>query len=456
LACLSARAGTVNALSPNFSDVSAAVASAGRGDTVQVPAGSGSANWGSSTLVITKGLFLKGPGRDQLSISGTAPGSSGLIAIVPDSTAISNEEIIRVEGFTFDGSLIAGDRAISVQGPGAGGPKPFRNLAIGNNKFFRVINTSTAIYMRGQNRGAVYGNIFDRCNIIIRPFGNDDPTEWANGVYPFAYGNSDNLFFEGNTIQWSQTGDSFSAPGWTENGQGGRIVIRYNTWDFTNAKDYLGNTTNLEAFDIHGFQNWPGNGQTGSMIEEIYGNKILNSPCGALVILRGSWGLVHNNIITGSNTNQIQAREYGTGATGGSGCADQIPGALGVYHPEINNTYCFNNTLQGNALNMLNSGLGNACGVVENTNFFNFTTSFNGSAGIGRGSSAPSMSGSNGVGYWVASTPTPTVDPNVVQNAHLWKWVGGNWVDYYHPYNYPHPLASAGSPAPPTALRVVP
>jgi hypothetical protein len=453
LGCGAAHAATVTAASASYADVSAAVASAGRGDTVQVPAGS--ANWGANTLTITKGLYLHGAGRDSLTITGTAPGSSGLISVVPDATAISNEEVIRIEGFTFDGSLITGDRAIRVQGPGASSSKPFKNLAIGNNKFFRVINTATAIYMTGQNRGVVYGNVFDRCNIIIRPFGNDDPTEWSNGHFPFAYGSSDNLFFEGNMIQWSQTGDSFSSPGWTENGQSGRMVVRYNTWDFTNAKDYLGNSTNLEAFDIHGFQNWPGNGQTGSMIEEIYGNKILNSPCGALIIHRGSWALIHNNVITGTNINQIQAREYGLGAVGGSGCAAEIPGALGVYRPEINNTYCFNNTLNGNQQPMINCGLGNACGCAENSSWWNYISPFSGSAGIGAGTTTPTMSATNGVGYWKCSTAAPTTDPATVQSGHLYKWVSGAWVDYYTPFTYPHPLALATSPAPPSALRVV-
>jgi len=50
LAASDSEAGTIKATSPSFADVSAAVAAAGRGDTVTVPAGS--ATW-SSTLTLT-------------------------------------------------------------------------------------------------------------------------------------------------------------------------------------------------------------------------------------------------------------------------------------------------------------------------------------------------------------------------------------------------------------------
>src|SRR4051812_35308254 len=100
-------------------------------------------------------------------------------------------------------------------------------------------------------------------------FWYDLSTEWSNGHFPFAYGNSDNLFFEDNTIQFSS---AFSGedPGWMECGKGGRIVGRFNTWNMTNAPQ-------KEAWDIHGFQNWDGtanSGQTSTMIAEYYDNAI--------------------------------------------------------------------------------------------------------------------------------------------------------------------------------------
>src|SRR5204863_2214172 len=88
----------ITAISPSFTDVLAAVASAARGDTVAVPQGPGSVIW-LNTLPLTKGIFLSGPGRDNLTISCIG----ACISVQPDATAIQNEEIIRIQGFTFNG-----------------------------------------------------------------------------------------------------------------------------------------------------------------------------------------------------------------------------------------------------------------------------------------------------------------------------------------------------------------
>src|SRR5437867_5551147 len=91
-------AATINAASCSFSSVSTAVASAARGDTVIVPAGS--ADWGGNKLTITHGITLQGAGVDTTKISQTR--NASFIVVQPDSTAIANEEIVRIQGFTFD------------------------------------------------------------------------------------------------------------------------------------------------------------------------------------------------------------------------------------------------------------------------------------------------------------------------------------------------------------------
>ena len=432
-------AAIINAASNSYADVNTAVnTTAARGDTVVVPAGSGSVTW-ASTLTITKGVFLKGPGRDALTITS----DSTFISISPDSSALNNEETIRVEGFTFNGNNTA-SYFIQVAGSGVTATKPFKNLAIGNNRFKdSTITTSGsgAISTTKQVRGAIFGNIFDRCNVIVKNIGNDDTTEWSNGHFPFAYGNSDNLFFENNTIQYSSTFTG-QDPGWFESGQGARIVVRYNTFNFAN-------TICTEYWDVHGFQNWPGSGQTGTMIVEYYGNTLTNTSGYLWVPHRGSWGLFFNNIMTGSNSGVIEAQQYGVGDIGGSGCTADVPGATGHYQCEINNTYVFNNILNGTVKNMV-PGVVYGCGIAENANYWNYNSSFDGSTGIGRGTSTPTMSATDGVGYWKCSTVTPTTNPTIVQTGHFYKRVAGAWVDYYTPYTYPHPLVSGTPPPTPT------
>lgn len=434
---------TIVANSNSYADVNTAVnTTANRGDTVQVPAGGGSVTW-TSTLTITKGVFLEGPGRDSLTITKT---SDPTIQIDPDSTAISDEETIRIEGFTFSG----GNASLSIiKGTGAGtaSSKAFKNLAVGNCRFKDMSTTTSGngvFYTIGQFRGVIYGNIFDRCNVILKINGNDTTTEWSNGNFPRAFGTIDNLYFEGNSILYSGA-YSGQDPGWFESGQGGRVVVRYNTFDF-NGIDCS------EYWDVHGFQNWPSppdGGQTGSFVVEYYGNTLTNTDGYRWMNLRGGWGLMFNNIMTGANSGAIEINQYADGDSGGSGCAaDIVPDATGLYVPEVANSYIFNNTINGTISNMgPGDPIGNGCGTAENTSYWNYNASFgNNQNGIGRGTSAPTTTGNpDGAGYWVCSTSTPTVDPDIVQAGHLYKRVSGAWTDYYTPYTYPHPLQSGSS-----------
>jgi hypothetical protein len=427
--------------------VSAAVALASRGDTVTVPAGS--AVWGN-ILILSKGISLIGAGRNNTILTGNGV----LISIMPDGTAIANEETIRVEGFTFDGNNAALN-LITVVGAGATATKPFKNLAVGNNTFrnmLAVTSGSGVFYTFGQVRGVIFGNIFDRCNVILKIIGNDDTTEWSNGNFPQSYGTADNLFFEDNTIQWSSI-YSGGDPGWTEVGQGARLVIRYNTWDQANA------LAATEVWDIHGFQNWPGNGQTGTMVVEYYGNTLINIGTYRVLNHRGGWGLFFNNIITGPQVGDLEVNQYAAGDPGGSGCTVDVPGAPGHFICEINNTYTWNNTGNGAIMNIVPGPIGNGCGISENNGYWNYNPAFNGTTGIGRGTTPPSGPCTVGVAYWTASTATPTTDPNIIQNGHLYKCITANvWTDYYTPYAYPHPLATGNptSTPTPTATATVP
>ena len=438
---------------------------AARGDTVIVPAGSGAVNWGNNTLTITKGIFLQGPGRDSLVITNSAT----VIDIEPDSTAIANEETIRVEGFTFDRNNVSNTAGlIQVIGAPANGTKPFKNLVIGNCRFKNMPSdqSNTAIYQTGgQVRGVIYGNIFDMCNIILRDFGADDLREWSGGHFPQSFGTADSLYFENNQMTWSSTytnGNQYA--GWMENGQGGRVVARYNTWDFANVQN------KAELWDMHGFQNWdtPRNsaceGQTGSMTTEYYGNTLTNTGGYRWMSYRGGWGMLFNNILTGASGAAIEAwdqngdcQEFIYGPTPAP-CPDSTPG---TYETRVNNTYVFNNTVNGTNKTMVavldaepdhQSCLAHP--VVENQQFWNYNASFNGSVGIGEGTGAPpnpTATPVDGVGYWKCSTPAVTVDPAVVQTGHLYKRVSGAWRDYYTPFTYPHPLTVKGPSPTPTA-----
>lgn len=429
----------------SYATVSAAYAAAARGDTLLLP--SGTASWGS-TLTMTKGVQIIGAGRSNTIIQcsgGTA------ISIAPDATAIASGELFRVDGMTFDG-LNSASVHIHVSGAPYTGTKAFTNMAIGNCSFLNAPGfvSGGAVYCQGgQIRGCIYSNIFDRCNIIFRSIGSDSLAEslYYATNWPYAFGNADNLFFEGNIIRWSSS-YSGNNVGWSETGQGGRICCRYNYYDFRNTTSGGGAT---DIHDAHGFQNFwgPGtelNGQTGTMMAEYYGNIYTNFPGARLMVDRGGWMLFHNNLCYG-NGFAIQAQEYdGVNSLplNASGCTKDVPGA-NTYGVEtvITNTYVWNNLVNGSSISSMGPGAyGYLCGIAENRNFYNYNASFDGTAGIGRGTTTPAGNCWPKVGYWKASTPTPTTDPAVIQNGVLYVCLTTNvYTSYYQPYQFPHPLS---------------
>ena len=410
--------------SPSYADVAAAVATSSPGDVVGVPAGDGTETW-ASTLTLTRGIHLYGPGRGNLTIT-----VDGIVAIsfAPNSTALTNDETIRITGFTFDGSdNTHADGLIAVDGGNY--INVWTGLRIGDCRFTNV--SATAIYPWGQNRGVIYNNLFDRCRYPIRVQGGDNVNIWTALGGSREFGSLDNLYFEDNTITYSSTPVG-SGPGWTETGQCARMVSRYNTWDMTNCDDD-------EFWDVHGFQD----PQTGTLVTEFYGNTLTTVSPQRWVYFRGGWGLCFNNVATGGGSMSINLRDY-------TGCCDSVSGVPG----QIDNCYFWNNAFNGTEQPAVIDG--SACGdnpLVELTKVYNLNTAFDGTTehGVGRGTSVPGVSCTNvpttdlndqpirGDAYWVASTATPTVDKTITQAGRLYKYIGGSWQVYYAPFDYPHP-----------------
>ncbi|MFY9560033.1 MAG: hypothetical protein WAQ52_07355 [Terriglobales bacterium] len=444
---------------PDRASVASCVASASRNDTINVT--SGSATW-SSAITLSKGVTLAGGAGAGITVINS---SGTMLSVQPDATAIANEENIKITGFTFDGNANA-QTLINIQGAsGITGTKPYRYIIIGDNKFQNAAPSSQTLVgaaiqadadSDGQIRGVIYHNTFDRCNILLRIFSNNDTREWANTAFnQLSYGSNDNLYFEDNTIMFSSSynGDN---PGWIESGQDGRIVVRFNTWNLSNA------TNPQEIWDIHGFQNWngsPNSGQTGTMVVEYYDNTLSKMGTYRWVNHRGSWGMFFDNTLTGSGGNSIEINQYAPGDNGGSGCAAQISPPPTNYTPQVNNTYVFNNTSNG-TLNPMVPGdiIGNGCGVSENNGYWNQQVSFNGTVGIGRGPlSARPATCTTRVGYW-ATDQGEWNSNHTGADGQFYKCTATNtWTLYYTPYPYPHPLrtGSQAGPNPPTNLAAV-
>lgn len=443
--------------------VASCVSSASRNDTINV--NSGSATW-ATPITLTKGVTITGAGAGVTII--TSSGGSQFFAGAPDATSIANGDSIKITGFTFDGNN-SSTIFLHLQGEnGVTGTKAYCCYVILNNTFKnQAAGGSTGVITAadgsedGQLRGVISGNTFDRTDVTIRVFSDDVLGEWSNTAFnQLAVGTSDNLFFENNTIKCSSSyggGDS----GWSETGQGGRLVMRYNTYNMANC----GSTS--EFNDMHGFQNFPSNPSTGTMISERYGNTYTNTTQYRCADVRGGIGMIFDNSFSGSAGCSLDIY----GQSGGAACPSDISPTPSNYNPLVHLFYFWNNPLNGtNVLATLTYVGSLGCTVTENNGaslgtlgassqggWWNYNASCTTSAcssGIGTDTTAPTGTCTKGVGFWVASTPGATVDPNVIQAAKFYQCSATNtWTQYYTPYTYPHPLATTVSTNPHTPFH---
>jgi hypothetical protein len=234
-----------------------------------------------------------------------------------------------------------------------------------------------------------------------------------------------------------------------ESGQGGREVVRYNTWDYTNVE------APGEFWDIHGLQSPPGGvGTTGcqnysTMVAEYYGNKIVNQQNAyRWMAHRGGWMLMFYNTITGNTRPMNGVTQY----------YDNSCQAQGNFNQKARNTYSWRNLSNSieQPLTLYSPGASYPTSdpIVENVDFFNYKDSFNGAGGVGCGtpSNLPA-SCTIGSGYWATQQSCTNVEgmvgakPATPISGTLYKCTATNtWTPYFTPYPYPHPMAGPSAP----------
>jgi hypothetical protein len=328
-----------------------------------------------------------------------------------------------------------------------------------NNKFKNT--TSSAIYDVGVIYGVVAQNMFDRVATPIRSIGVYGTGPGGRGAdgYPAwstltqEYGTETNIYFEDNTIQFSSA--NAGDPGWINSGMGGRIAVRYNTWNLAN------HPLPTEFWDVHGLQNEGTSYST--MVAEYYGNKIINDVGTSYrwICHRGGWLMMFNN-----STN----RAWANGVIGMQQYFCDSTQVEGSFVQKIDNSYIWSNIANGAnvtaAVTMTPSPSGACDPPTENRNFFNYTSPFDGSSGVGCGPPAARPSRcTTGVGYWATAqsctdmTGMVGVSPSTPISGTLYKCTSTNtWTAYYTPYTYPHPMRGEApdttAPMAPTGLSV--
>ena len=211
---------------------------------VYVP--NGSETW-TSTLTITKGVYLIGGQGGTTTITGGT--ASPLIALVPAD--YSANYAMRISGFTFN---FAGKRGINLGVVNKNGPFTVQTkLRIDNNIMTSVgmDGTYPMFWDYGHFQGVIDNNTISNSNsttaYFIRNYpGTATETWWEespNNLYEL--GGQYFLYWEDNTITDTTSGGVL----FNSSVDSGRFAARYNTFNFTNPA--------YPTFGIHGEQGVP-------------------------------------------------------------------------------------------------------------------------------------------------------------------------------------------------------
>ena len=292
-------AGTINAASCSRTDVGTAVSSAVSGTKVIVPAGS--CLW-NATLTLTRGIVLQGAGVDMTVITSTVLSGFDASIIRYEVANPSLNEPVRITGFTFDGNWNSG--CVYFVRSGYSNSITITNVRMDHNRFTRCGSTSfpgRALLVDGLTFGVIDHNIFLNNQ---KTFDDEDSDcfGWPfDAVYSpcgsgpaITMGGANSMYFEDNELTNNDTRSSL----FTSGGQGGRYVIRYNTFNS------VGNTATGQHFDIHAEIT-----DSGTVSAEIYNNTLTtNANAYQFVDHRGGTARIFNNKIIKSGSIDFQMR----------------------------------------------------------------------------------------------------------------------------------------------------
>jgi hypothetical protein len=432
-------AATLYARSASYGDVAEAISSAKAGDTVVVPAGTGTWN---NQLTITKSIILQGAGIDRTTIKWGSVQTADNYLIQYNPVDQPSDAPFRISGFTIDGDNKGG--CIRVVGTST-------RVRIHHNKIMNApqINNISfrGIYLKGRVWGVIDNNQIINCFKSIDSYGQQK-SSWDN--YTYLYGTADNIYYEDNLISTYSSVHS--------GGQGGRYAARYNTY-YVYHKDGLGQQS---LFDMHGNQGNDSNYAT--MGAEKYGNKVINyhnlrsDQRGGkslhfyndvtLMSSGGKWTVFYGNNVREEFADCNDRTAHNNCGTGGtfSGSKDGQP-------MRVSDSYYWVNHVNGK--NTSTGIITNAKwenGLAGNVDFWNYSSSFSGSSGMGCGSLVNRPANCTaGVAYWATNqscsdlTGMVGANPSTPISGTLYKCTSTNkWTAYYTPYTYPHPLRAGG------------
>lgn len=336
---------TIMAASGNLSDVQAAVNKAYPGDTITIP--SGTYTW-SGTLGITKSLVLQGARSNSTFIR---RGSffndyNGLISISPPV----NVSLVRITAIKFNTLNIGMNyhslATISIWGPNDGSGIS-TNIRIDHCNFIGGVG---AIAWNYAAYGVVDHCVFTDCVYALTCYGDGDQA-WGR-PNASAFGRSDNcVVAEDCTFKWTPALNASALRGvypdcLTDCDRGGSLCMRHCTIDFTGftLNGGFGSVIMMHGNSAPGTWNGSHDVNRGPIILEFYNNTVsLGGSSYRCIYLRGGRAAIHDNTFNGQMALVKFTEEEGYSNTA-------FPVAIRSTWPaedQINNTFIWNNTLNG-------------------------------------------------------------------------------------------------------------
>ncbi|HEY3755767.1 MAG TPA: hypothetical protein VGL42_06420 [Opitutaceae bacterium] len=459
------RVGTVFATDGSQADVAAAIAAAGAGNLVELPAGT--FTWGAAGTItyINKAIVLSGAGTG---------GDGTTIQLAPDGPSETTGTIELFAACTVENLSIVGATGASVCAFSANSTAS--NWQITNVTYVQSDSNFTAYFCASNSS---YG-LIDNCTITSLIgnneliFGRGPGNSWQA---PDSSGTANAVFIEDCT---------FNGPGYVcDANANARFVVRFCTINGAMKVDGHGLASNSPARGVRQM--------------EVYDNTWTTSTADSPAIeIRGGTGYIFGNqtINQTAASSWLYLDEYGAlGTWPNFGSAYQTPASYPVADqigigedPKAAHSdpiYVWGNlaaasagagaatvdwalawkpipaaAVTANGGVTFTMGPSSPCIIHQNQDYFkqNVGETFDGSGSDGNGVGSGTLAQMNaltpavtGVGFWVTDQGNWNQRAGGMSGT-LYVWNGSSWTQHYTPYTYPHPLRSPNGPG---NLRIV-